>query len=350
MKIFFTIIFLLGLFSARAEAVTTNVLETPLTERMDGKKAEVTESVSTESAEDAALRKARNAPPVYPTCVRVEPDVAYLGTNRDEKADIYSPLHLRVGERLPAILIIHGGGFNDGDKARPREINFATNLVLNGYICMSINYELRKRQGEVTWPQCLYDAKAAVRWLRKNAAAWQINPDRIGVIGGSAGGNLAAMLALTQPKDGFDLPEPYGEFSAAVNCAVDFYGAVKLMAYHDMKMFNRTRAEAPALYEKASPVNYAHKDAPPLLIVHGTADTTVPLAQSRALAEALTKAGAENQLVVVPDAPHTFHLQPKQCDLRPLVLGFFDRHLKNGSAVMDGSAVSHQTAIKVVNP
>jgi acetyl esterase/lipase len=166
MKIFLTIIFSLGFWLARAEAVVTNNLETPLTERMDTKKAEVTELVSTESAEDASLRKARNTPPVYPTCVHVDSDVAYLGINRDEKADIYSPLHLRAGERLPAILIIHGGGFNDGDKARPREINFATNLVLNGYICMSINYELRKRQGEVTWPQSVYDAKAAVRWLR----------------------------------------------------------------------------------------------------------------------------------------------------------------------------------------
>ena len=282
--------------------------------------------------EDPLPAKAKYAAPVYPTNVHVETNVAYLDPERAEMADIYSPLVMPKGKKLPAILVIHGGGFNDGDKARPREINFATNLVSQGYVCMSINYQLRKKPGDVTWPQSVYDAKTAVRWLRKNAAALQIDADRIGVMGGSAGGNLSAMLALTQPKDGFDLKEPYGEFSSAVNCAVDFYGAVKLMEYHDMKMFNKTRAEVPELYEKGSPVTYAHKNAAPLLIVHGTADTTVPLAQSQALDEALTKVGAEHELVIVPDAPHTFNLQPKQRDLRPLVFQFFEKHLGPKSA------------------
>ena len=284
-----------------------------------------------EPSEDPAPAKSKYANPVYPTNVRVETNVAYLGVDRSEKADIYSPLEMPKDKRLPAILVIHGGGFNDGDKARPREMNIATNLVPQGYVCMSINYLLRKKTGDVTWPQSVYDAKAAVRWLRENAGRLQIDPDRIGVIGCSAGGNLAGMLALTQPKDGFDLKEPCGEFSSAVNCAVDFYGAVKLMEYHDMKMFNQTRAEAPELYEKGSPVNYAHKNAAPMLIVHGTADVTVPVTQSQALNEALTKVGAEHELVIVPNAPHTFNLQPKQRDLRLLVFQFFEQHLKSSS-------------------
>lgn len=272
--------------------------------------------------------KGKYANPVYPTNVHVETNVAYLGADRSDLADIYSPLQMPKDKKLPAILVIHGGGFNDGDKARPREMNIATNLVLQGYVCMSINYKLRRKAGDVTWPQSVYDAKAAVRWLCKNAEQLQIDPDRIGVIGFSAGGNLAGMLAFTQPKDGFDLKEPYGEFSSAVSCAVDFYGAVDLMNYHDMKMFNQTRAEAPELYAKGSPVTYAHKNAAPMLIVHGTADATVPLTQSQALDEALTKVGAEHELVIVPNAPHTFNLQPKQRDLRPLVFQFFDKHLK----------------------
>lgn len=268
-------------------------------------------------------------PVVYPTNVTLQTNVPFLGAARNETADIYSPLVPPKG-KMAAIIIIHGGGFNDGDKARPREINLATNLVSQGYLCMSINYQLRRKKGDVTWPQSVHDAKAAVRWLRKNAERLQIDPARIGIIGCSAGGNLAAMLALTQPKDGFDLAEPYGEFSSAVNCAVDFYGAVKLMEYHDMKMFNKTRKEAPELYIKASPVTYAHKNAAPMLIVHGTADDVVPLSQSESLAAALKEAGAEHELVIVPNAPHTFHLQPKQRDLRPLVFQFFERHLKTG--------------------
>ncbi len=291
------------------------------------------------AAEDPLLAQGKYPPPVYPANVRVETNVPYLGAGREETADVYSPLQMPK-EKLPAIIVIHGGGFNDGDKARPREINIVTNLVPQGYVCMSINYSLRKRKGDVTWPQAVYDAKAAVRWLRKNAERLQVDPERVGVIGCSAGGNLAAMLALTQPKDGFDLKEPYGEFSSAVNCAVDFYGAVKLMEYHDMKMFNKTRAEAPELYEKASPVTYAHNNASPMLIVHGTADATVPVTQSQALDEALTKAGAIHELVIVSNAPHTFNLQPKQRDLRPLVFEFFDKHLKNGRGVQAGSTTN----------
>ena len=265
-----------------------------------------------------------------PANVRYEPDVAFLPTNRSELADLYFPAEMPAGKRLPAVLVIHGGGFNDGDKARPREINFATNLVANGYVVMSINYQLRKRPGEVTWPQPVLDAKAAVRWLRKNAGPLGIDPEYIGVLGGSAGGNLSAMLALTGPKDGFDERAPYAEFSSRVSCGVDFYGAVKLMEYHDMKMFAQTRAEAPELYEQASPVNYAHAKAAPLLIVHGAADQTVPLAQSEALAAALKKAGAEHELLILPGAPHTFDLQPRERDLRPVVIAFLDKHLKPG--------------------
>jgi acetyl esterase/lipase len=285
-------------------------------------------------SEEAAPEKGKTyAPMAYPTNVHVETNVPYLGVGRLETADIYSPLEMPKDKRLPALLIMHGGGFNDGDKARPREINFCTNLVSQGYVCMSINYKLRKNAGDVTWPQSVYDAKTAVRWLRKNADKLGIDPNRIGAMGGSAGGNLAAMLALTQPKDGFDLKEPYGEFSSAVSCGVDFYGAVKLMDYHDMKMFNQTRAEAPELYIKGSPVTYAHKNAAPMLIVHGTADATVPVTQSEALADALEKAGAVHELVIVSGAAHTFGLQPKQLDLRPQVFQFFEKYLKGGETL-----------------
>jgi acetyl esterase/lipase len=290
------------------------------------------QTVATNDTEETPSAKGKYPPPVYPTNVRVEANVPYLGDARAEKADLYFPLEMPKGKKLPAILVIHGGGFNDGDKARPREMNIATNLVLQDYVCMSINYKLRRKAGDVTWPQALYDAKAAVRWLRKNAERLQIDPERIGVIGCSAGGNLATMLALTQPQDGFDLPEPNSGVSSAVSCAVDFYGAVDLMNYHDMKMFNKTRAEAPELYTKASPVTYARKDAPPILLVHGTADAVVPVSQSQALDAALTKVGAHHELVIVPDAPHTFHLQPKQRDLRPLVFDFFAKNLKGETA------------------
>jgi dipeptidyl aminopeptidase/acylaminoacyl peptidase len=78
----------------------------------------------------------------------------------------------------------------------------------------------------------------------------------------------------------------------------------------------------------ASPVSHVYKDAPPLLILHGTADQTVSVEQSERLAKALSKVDARHQLVLVEGAPHSFHLEPKEKDLRPLVLGFFGRYLK----------------------
>lgn len=269
-----------------------------------------------------------------PPGVRIEWDRAYLEPSRHEKADLYLPAAGGGGARWPAVVVMHGGGFNDGDKARSREHNLCTNLALRGYVAMSINYKLWNSgaRDKATWPQALHDAKTAVRWLRMNAGGLGVDPDRIGAFGCSAGGNLAAMLATTGPADGLDPAGPWPGFSTRVSCAVDFYGAVKLMDYHDMKMFARTRAEAPDLYGKASPVTHVSPGDAPLLIVHGTKDDTVPLAQSEALAAACRKAGVEHELVVVEGAPHTFHLMPKQRDLRPVVFEFLDRHLKGGEA------------------
>jgi acetyl esterase/lipase len=274
-------------------------------------------------------------PVVWPTDVRIEHDVAYLPGNRSEKADLYFPLVRPKDRRLPAVVIIHGGGFNDGDKGRPREINIGRTLALHGYVGMSINYKLAKQAGVATWPQPVYDAKASVRWLRKNADRLGLDPDRLAVIGGSAGGNLAAMLAVTGPNDEFDAASPYPEVSAAVRCAIDFYGVINLLDYHDMKMFAKTRAEAPELYRRGSPTRYIDAKDAPMLIVHGTADETVDVSHSEALAAALAKAGVEHELVLIPGAPHTFDLQPKERDLRPLVLAFLEKHLR---PARDGSA------------
>jgi acetyl esterase/lipase len=274
----------------------------------------------------AALKKV----PVYPKTVTILKDVAYLGGTRKEKADIYSPLDHDKAKPLPGIIVIHGGGFNDGDKARGRELNISENLTIKGYVCMSINYKLRRTQGQVTWPQSVHDAKAAVRYLRKEAANLGVDPEKIGVIGCSAGCNLSMMLATTGPADGFDAVkgEPYQDVSARVTCAVGFYGAVDLMNYHDMKMFAKTREEAPELYKKGSPITYLGAKDPPMLLVHGTADVTVPLSQSETYLKIAKEKGAPCVLEAIPDAPHTFDLQPKQRDLRPLVTAFFDQHLK----------------------
>ena len=255
-------------------------------------------------------------------------DIAYLDSVRPEKADLYLPQGRKPQVRSPAVLVIHGGGWTTGDKAEEREVKIATNLARAGYVVLSINYVL-STDGKVTWPQNVYDCKTAVRWLRKNADRHQIDPDHIGVIGGSAGGHLAAFLAVTKLVNNFDPAGPYGEFSCRVQCAVDLYGPIDLMTYKpNLPMFGMSRDAAPELYRAASPMTYVTKNLPPILILHGTADKSVALEQSKLFASALKKAEAPYVFETVEGAPHTFHLQPKQKDLRSLVIGFFDKHLK----------------------
>lgn len=280
-----------------------------------------------EPAAEAAPKKRRQV--VFPADVRVERDVAYLGPDRKQKADLYVPLEMPEDRRVPAVIIIHGGGFNDGDKDRRREVTIGAHLARRGYVGMSIDYLLwSKGIKNPTWPRNLQDAKTAVRWLRANADRLGIDPERIGVIGGSAGGNLAAMLAVTGPKDGL---EPPGDdtTSTHVRCAVDLYGVADLMNYHDMKMFLATREEDPESYRRASPISYCDAGDAPVLLIHGTADEVVDVAQSRTFAAALAAGGVDHELIEIPDAPHTFDLDYEAFDVKAAVFRFLDRHLKD---------------------
>jgi acetyl esterase/lipase len=262
-----------------------------------------------------------------PADFRVERDVAFLAAGRAEMADLYLPLEIPKGRKAPAVVIIHGGGFTGGHRDAARELNIGGTLARNGYVGMSIDYALADID-RPTWPQNLFDCKTAVRWLRANADRLQIDPDHIGVIGGSAGGTLASLITLTSSHDGLEPEGPYAGFSSAVQCGVDLYGIADMADWHDSVMFAKTIDEAPELYKMASPLTYARPGSPPMLIVHGTADKTVDVSQSQKFADALKAVGAPCALEIIPDAPHSFGLEPKEKDLRPVVMAFFDRYLK----------------------
>lgn len=263
-----------------------------------------------------------------PPQVRIEKNVSYLPEDRKEKADLYLPTDSAA--KHPAVVIIHGGGWTGGIKDAAREINIGTTLAGQGYVCMSIDYLLHDAASDKPcWPQNLYDCKTAVRWLRANAEKLKVDVDNIGVIGGSAGGHLASMVGVTQAKDGLDPAGPYGEFSCAVKCVVDLYGPTDLVTRgKPISALRATPEGNPELYRQFSVTTHLDKNDPPFLILHGTADKTVDVSQSEILAKALEKVGVEHHLEIIPDAPHTFHLQPKQKDLRPMVIGFFDKYLK----------------------
>jgi len=243
----------------------------------------------------------------------IEKDIPYLGGERTEKGDLYLPANRPAGAKSPAVLIIHGGGWVGGSRSAKRELNIGNTLAEHGMVGFSIDYKLGVKGNAMgAWPQNLHDCKTAVRWLRVNAEKYGIDPDRIGVIGGSAGGHLSSMVAVTDAKDGLDPKSPWGDVSCQVRCVVDLYGPIQVSA---------DTSGVSAI------TKYLDKNDPPFLIMHGTKDTTVPLATSEKLSAAVKSAGIEQELVIIEGAPHTFDLQPKQKDLRPQVIDFFKKHL-----------------------
>jgi acetyl esterase/lipase len=278
---------------------------------------------------------------VAPVGVIIQQDVTYLPPDRREKLDLYLPDHRPAGTSSPAVLIIHGGGWSGGDKSAHREFVTGTALAAHGYACASVEY--MKEPGK-RWPTNLFDCKNAVRWLRANAARLQIDPTRIGVIGGSAGGHLALMVAYTPDVTELEPTAPYPGLSDSVAACVDMYGISNIATrqktdrhgnptgehFTTCALFSQSTTAAPAKYKLASPVTHVRPSSPPTLIIHGTGDTTVDRDQSRELDRLLTSKNVEHQLIELPGVNHAFTLDASTLpgDLRPEVISFFDRHLK----------------------
>ncbi|MEP4078365.1 alpha/beta fold hydrolase [Haloferula sp.] len=268
-------------------------------------------------------------------------DLSFLADDRKEKLDLYEPSERAADVKSPAVVIIHGGGWVKGDKNREREYVTGTSLAKAGYVCISINYETRSGK---RWPNNLHDCKNAVRWLRVNAEKLKVDPDRIGVIGGSAGGHLALMVAYTGDQSRYSPEGPYPGVSDKVGACVDMYGITNLLTrkvaqedgtpteeLKEHRLFSGSREKYPAKWRNASPVSHVSKDSPPTLIYHGTADEVVDRDQSKELHRALQAAGAESTLRMIPGAGHAWPLKTSKFDFTGEVTAFFDKHLVKSS-------------------
>lgn len=247
--------------------------------------------------------------PIGPSLVDhrpIEPlrDVAYAAPDRLElRADLYRPLD--GPGPFPAVLTVHGGSWANGTKARMGAVSMR--LARAGYLAVAIDYRLAPRY---RFPAQLEDLKAAIRWMRTNAERLNIDPNRIGAWGYSAGGHLVELLAVTDPSaelEGYsDEPgAPSTRLQAAVAGAApaDFQD-LPLDAVGYEFWLGGTRRQVPRAYQMASPVRYVSRDDPPMFLYHGSDDSLVPIGNSETMVGLLRRAGVHAELYAIEGSLH----------------------------------------------
>lgn len=233
------------------------------------------------------------------------------------KLDVYKSLDTKAGDRRPGILQIHGGGWVIGDK-REQGLPLLNHLAVNGWVGINANYRLAPK---AKFPEFLVDLKKAIAWYREHAEEHGADPNFLCVTGGSAGGHLTALVALTandpEYQPGFE------EVDTSMRAAVPFYGVYDLTDRHGrwpkdvVKLFfgpwviGKKLADDPEAFRKASPMDLVRADAPPFFIIHGSNDTLVPVDDARDFAELLRNISDSPVLYAeMVGAQHAFDVFP----------------------------------------
>ncbi|MCC6154624.1 MAG: alpha/beta hydrolase [Candidatus Hydrogenedentes bacterium] len=236
----------------------------------------------------------------------VKQDVIYGAQSDKQRLDIVYPAEGKSA--LPLVVHFHSGGWYTGGKSAFQMLNM---LAEAGYASASVGYRL---SDEAPFPAAVEDCKLAVRFLRAHAPEYRIDPDHIGAIGASAGGHLAAMLAVTTKDDGLEGIGGYNEQSSAVQAAVAVCAPLNLevplsLNIHGddpvvVRFLGGPLSEMREAARRASPIAYVKPSTPPIYLLHGTADKRVHSGQSTAMAETLTKAGVPHEIVLVEGGNH----------------------------------------------
>jgi len=231
------------------------------------------------------------------------------------KLDVYRQRSHPTG--CPTLLQVHGGAWVIGSKTH-QALPLMYDMASRGWVCVSANYRLSPH---ATFPDHLIDLKHALRWIREHGAEYGADPNFVVVTGGSAGGHLAALLALTandpEYQPGFE------EVDTSVSACVPFYGVYDftdrygvwqhgaMLRLAERQIMKASIEEAPEDYEKASPISRVHSGSPPFFVVHGSADTLAPVEEARFFVRALQeKAHTPVVYAEIPGAQHAFELIP----------------------------------------
>ncbi len=259
--------------------------------------------------------------------VRYEPGVTYgRAGDVDLKLDLCMPDE--PNERRAAVVCIHGGGWHGGTR------DFYTPLVValarRGYVAVTITYRLAP---EHRFPAQIEDVKRSVRWLRGNAGRLGFDPERIGVVGWSAGGYLACLLGTSDDAAFSGRADPFAAHSSRVQAVVSFSGLTDLTAeYWDrvpsgaQALIGASRREAPATYREASPISHVDGDDPPFMFLHGDADGSVPPGESQRMHRALESVGGRAVVRMFAGIGHRWHGAVAR-QAAEAAIAFLDEHL-----------------------
>ncbi len=271
---------------------------------------------------------------VVPDNVILERGIEYANPDGQHlQLNLARPKHLTGA--LPAVLCIHGGGFRAGHRDGNNAL--CLKLAQRGFVAATVSYRLAPKY---QFPAAVHDVKAAVRWLRANAAKYQIDPERIGVTGDSAGGHLAQFLGVTAGVDEFEGDGENAGQSSRVACVVNRYGPSDFTKSYDQSV---DAAEVLPLFLggdlrtalrqhiRSSPLNWVTPDASPTLILHGTEDKYVAYDQGVWLRDRLQACGVEVELVTFAGAGHGFKGADAEKADRAM-FGFLARHLQAATA------------------
>ena len=272
----------------------------------------------------------------------IHKDLAYADVSSAQKLDLYIPTS--GGGPFPVVIMVHGGGFMFGDKADGAGLSGVDQLLAAGYAVASINYRL---SGEAIYPAQINDAKAAVRFLRANAETYNLNPDKFGAWGASAGGNLVSLLGTTCGVAELEGDLGNAEQSSCVQAVVDWFGPIDFLKMQEQlteagcsastddasspesKLIGAAIQTVPEKVALTNPMNYITADDAPFFIQNGTADCNIPPVQNKNLAEALGAViGAEHVTYVsLEGAGHGGEQFGTEENLK-LVIEFLDKYLK----------------------